>query len=347
MQHSDKDASLGFRETFDNYYDDAPSLSEKLLLPHLAKGNDVYIATAFSTGYIFNTVRQLAELSGDDLDHHGLLRIVFFVQGDLSIKSLGVNRFRTYLAKHAESDLQVAQFIFDALALIDDQKLRIGIAHTSQKSPLIRSCFGIVRPYEDSSSEAATDYAALVDSKPGDFNSPVKPLLSWRPDDFLPAQEILAKVHSLFYNTQKNSWLVSDQESLSWLEYLAEWYESNPPKMAPTVTTLSDEDFDDEEDIDVDEELKKFLATFPELANDDDYDWFDNQDESFAFDIRKHISSWVTVGHSELKFGHIPPVGIYYREMYGPVGAECPCGEVILRAYGCPSIDWDYEPEAY
>jgi hypothetical protein len=320
-------------------YDDAPYLSDQLLLPNLANGHDVYLATAFSTSYIFKLVRDLA--SSQEIES-GLLTLTFYVPGDLRLKSTGIARFNSYLRKYAQSDVQVAQFVYDCLQLFEEGGLRVALAHTSKSTPLLRGCLGVVVCRESETIAQDTDYVAFVDAKAGDFNSPVVPLKSWDVENFFYAQEVLGKVTSVTNGTQKNSWLISGDESVSWFEYLAQWYDENPPQVAAEP----DPEPDDDDDLEIDEEITEYLQSLDDLIDEDSYDWYVGEDKSYEFDITKYFSGMVSVPHDELERGHVPPLPFNLQHVYGNFGTECPsCHEIFARAEGCPSVDWSTNPD--
>lgn len=363
-----------FRDQFlEPKYDDAPHLSDQLLLPNLALGHSVYLLSAFAPSYIFRLVGDLAKSPEVE---PGFLNIVFFVPGDLALKSSGIARFRNYLLNYAESEAQVADFVDSALQVIDEGNtqgvggLNISILHTSQKTPLAKGCMGVI-----TSSEDQRDYVTFVDAKGGDYNSPVRPKKSWVNEDFFEAEGVLSKVVEASGGNHPRGMFVSGAEALDWLTHLANYYSDNPPAPAPaqveseeylsveeTVaeavtkvdwespqadlsdnsfsrnTALADSDVDETEDVEEDNFLE-YLLELEEFQDEDNYGWFDGSD---TFEDFIPVGDFgVVVEAKEAIDGHIPPLPASIADLVGPARAQCPCGEIIIRAYGCPEVDWE------
>jgi hypothetical protein len=330
---------MSFRDEFiQPEYEDAPHLSDQLLLPNLVVGHTVYLASAFASSYVFKLVRDLA--ASDEIEP-GKLSLTFYVPGDLQLKSVGITRFKSYLRRYAENELQVAQFVADCLQLFSEEgnDFSLQIAHTSGSTPLVRGCVGIIVSAEDVDNPINADYVAFVDSKGGDYNSPVKPLLSWDDEQKFDARELLQKVAPVINGTAKKGWLVSDDEAISWLEYLDDWYAEN-------LQVESDDEDEDVDDDELDAELLNHLQALDEFENEGDFDWVDD-DSPYEFDLSKHFSHFRTeFSPRELEMGHVPPLPVNLTTSYGHQGAKCPaCGEVFYRADGCPSVDWNYRPD--
>ena len=249
---------MSFRESFQvPKYDDAPHLSDQLLLPNLAQGRDLHLFSAFAPSYLFRLVADLA--ASPDVEP-GFLNIVFFVPNDLNLRSKGIVRFRKYLTKYATSEVDVANFIDNVLHLQNEGEthgtggIAVTVLHSNQKRPITKGCMGVI-----SSPSDTEDYVAFLDSRGGDFNSPVKPLRSWLDEEYLDAESVLKKVASASNGEVPNSFLLSGTETLEWFAHLSDFYEANPP-VAPASSLpeeLEDDnndDLDDEDDED-DEEV--------------------------------------------------------------------------------------------
>lgn len=331
---------MNFRESFvDSKYDDAPFLSDQLLLPNLAKGHNLHLFSAFAPSYIFRLVSDLAQSPEVE---PGFLNIVFFVPGDLSLKSEGIARFRNYLLRYATSELVVAQFIDNVLKLSEESKessvggIRISILHTSQKRPLTKGCQGVI-----SSSENSEDYVAFLDERGGDYNSPVTTLKSWINRDFFAAQAILQNVSEASGGNHPRGAFVSDSESMDWFTYLSNWYLENQPTQATpdAVDSESDAVSEDYEESSIDEFLS-YLQELDDFQNENNYGWFgtdENAEEMYGYG-----NFGVVVPSTEILDGHIPPLPTSISALVGPAQAQCPCGKLIVRADGCDEVSWDY-----
>lgn len=328
---------MNFRDTFtESKYEDAPFLSDQLLLPNMAQGHDVHLFTAFAPSYIF---RLVADLAKSPEVEPGFLSITFFVPGDLTSKSTGIARFRNYLLKYAESEEEISAFVNNVLLLAEEGSeegvggIRVSILHTSQQRPLARGCIGIV-----SSAETPEDYVAFSDEKGGDYNSPVRPLRSWEDADFFAAQDILRKVAEASNGDHPRGTLVSDKETLDWFTYLANWYIENPPKVPEAAQTIDSSNLDQEEADESEDEFLGYLQELSDFEDEESYGWFGMDDESE--ELFAHSNFGVVVASNDTEFGHIPPLPTSIADLVGPAQAKCPCGRTITRAYGCDQVSW-------
>ncbi len=353
-----------FRDQFlEPKYEDAPHLSDQLLLPNLALGHSVYLLSAFAPSYVFRLVDDLAKSPEVE---PGFLNIAFFVPGDLALKSSGIARFRNYLLKYADSEAQVANFVNGALQLIEEGNaqgvggINISILHTAQKSPLAKGCLGII-----TSNEQQSDYVAFVDAKGGDYNSPVRPKRSWINEDFFEAEGILQKVVEASGGNHPRGMFVSGSESIDWLTHLSNYYLDNPPNpgISEDEELISVEDIaaeafanldngtqrdrnlhpsslakDDNDDEDIEDDFLDYLLELDEFQEEENFGWFDSGDTFEEFIPTGDFG--VVVEPSEAVYGHIPPLPASIAHMVGPARAQCPCGQVIIRAFGCPEVDW-------
>ena len=328
---------MNFRGTFtEPKYEDAPFLSDQLLLPNMARGHDVHLFSAFAPSYLF---RLVADLASSPEVEPGFLSITFFVPGDLTLKSTGIARFRNYLLKYADSEEEISAFVNNVLLLANEGSekgiggIRVSILHTSQKRPLAKGCIGIV-----SAADTPEDYVAFSDEKGGDYNSPVRPLKSWEDTDFFEAQEILRRVAEASNGNHPRGTLVSDNETLDWFTYLANWYVENQP-VAPETTPSQDSPIADQEELqDSDDDFLGYLQELPDFEDEENYGWFgviDESDQTFA-----HGNFGVVVAPNDIEFGHIPPLPTSIADLVGPAQAKCPCGKTIVRAYGCDQVSW-------
>lgn len=323
---------------FSPKYDDAPWLSDQLLLPNLARGHSLYILSAFAPSYLFRLVQDLA--ASEDIEP-GFLNIVFFVPGDLSIRSISISRFKKYLNTYA-SDWEVAKFVGNCLQLIKEGRendyggLQIQVQHTSQKRPLTKSLGGvIVDPNEPD------HYATFVDAKGGDHNSPVPLRRSWVDEEYFEAQAVLGLVVKALDDSNPRASLVSSTEVEEWLIYLHNYYEENPPtNPAASVNNEAAEseylDSEDEED-DEEDDFLEHLQALDDFENEGEFGWFEEDED---FDLGP-----VTVGveDSKVRFGHIPPLESFTASILGleTAVARCVCGRKFLRANGCEEVLWD------
>ncbi len=331
---------MDFRQQIESRpYSDAPTLADEFLLPLLKQGSNIYMLSAFAPSYIFRLVSKLAS-SKEEIS--GFLSIVFFVPGDLDQRSTGVARFRNYLRKYAESEIEVANFVDDALAAISLGQegaiggLRISILHTNQKRALAKGCLGVVTSWDDDE-----DYATFLDSKGGDFNSPVTPLRSWIDQDYFEAQDMLTTVVQASDGTHPRGVLVSGQEATSWLGLVADWYQDNPPEVkSPSTASVSDDLFDEDVDIEDEDEFLEHLLSLEEFEDEDKFGWFEQEDDEYDDFADAWVGYFIVVDPSEAVDGHIPPLPVYLQSSVGPANATCICGRRFRRATGCPEVFW-------
>lgn len=322
---------------FKPFYEDAPWLSDQLLLPNLARGHSIHVLSAFAPSYLFKLVDDLA---GTQEVEPGFLNIVFFVPGDLSIRSQSIARFKKYLLTHSD-DWNVAKFVTNALQLIKEARdneqggLQITVQHTTQKKPLTKSLAGVIVDLEDPDS-----YVSFVDAKGGDFNSPVQINRSWFDDEEFAAQEVLGLVASAVNNQNPRASLVIPTEVEEWLIYLANFYEDNPP-VDPETLIRADEDQvaedEDEDDNPLNDEFLEHLLNLEEFEDEDQYGWYGS--DSDEFDLGP-VS--VDVSSDKALHGHIPPLEPVAAYFVGQDAiARCVCGSKFIRANGCDEIVWD------
>ncbi len=323
---------------FSPRYDDAPWLSDQLLLPNLVRGHSIHVVSAFAPSYIFKLVEDLAE--SEEIEP-GFLNIVFFVPGDLSIRSQAIARFKKYLGTYV-NDWELAKFVGQCLQLLKEGRehdfggIQIHVQHTSQKKPLTKSLIGVIVDPEQ-----PEQYATFVDAKGGDFNSPVQIRKSWVEQERLEAQEVLGAVVKAHDTSNARASLVSPTEVEEWLIYLHNFFEENPP-INPAVASVIEEPLteDDEEDLEEDDaedqEFLEHLQSLEEFEDEDQYGWFDDDDDYDIGPVNFDISG------TRLAYGHVPPLDEVTAMLIGPDRiARCVCGEKFYRAQGCDQVMWD------
>lgn len=319
-------------------YDDAPLLSDQLLLPQLARGRNVYVLSAFAPSYLFKLVEDLA--SSKEIEP-GYLNIVFFVPGEMAVRSESIARFHKYLLKYA-SHWQVASFVSQCLQLIDEGRehehggLQIQILHTSQKRAITKSLSGLI--VDQSTNE---EYVAFIDAKGGDFNSPVRTFRSWDLEEEFTAQDVLGLVSRALNNEQPRSALLGPRDLEEWLVYLANYYEENPPAKPIEQTDVDEHDdefIDDDAEEDEDDLLLDHLLGLDDFANEDQYGWFGSDGEEFDLG-----PVTVEVKREDAIHGHIPPLDPFLVAVLSSAQgvSRCNCGQKFVRAYGCDEITWD------
>lgn len=336
---------MSISESFFNpSYDDAPWLADQLLLPNLARGHSIHLLSAFAPSYLFRLVGDLADTEEAE---PGFLNIVFFVPGDLSVRSQSIARFKKYLLKYS-TDWELYNFVNKALYLIKEGRengfggLQISVQHTNQKKPLTKSLAGVIVDQEK-----PQEYVSFVDAKGGDFNSPVQISKSWDIDQHHIAQEVLGLVASAINNQNPRASLVSSVEVEEWLIYLANYYEENPPQNpelendenSSDSVDDSDESVDDSDDEFTDEadEFLEHLQNLEDFENEEQYGWFGSDEDDFDLG-----PVTLEVSRSSAIYGHIPPLERLASMFVGELEvSRCICGKKFIRAYGCDEIIWD------
>jgi len=320
---------------FKPVYDDAPWLSDQLLLPNLARGHSIHILSAFAPSYLFKLLEDLARTQEVE---PGFLNVVFFVPGDLSIRSQSIARFKKYLLTHSD-DWNVARFVSNALQLIKEAReneqggLQITVQHTTQKKPLTKSLAGIIVD-----SENPDDYVSFVDAKGGDFNSPVQITRSWDEEEGFAAQEVLGLVASAVNNENSRASLVIPTEVEEWLIYLSNFYEENPPVDPDSLMSSSDdEDDEDDDEEELNDEFLDHLLNLQEFEDEEKYGWYGSDGDEFDLGpVTVEVSSDIAL------HGHIPPLEPVAAYFVGQNAvARCICGSKFIRAHGCDEIVWD------
>lgn len=319
---------------FKPFYDDAPWLSDQLLLPNIARGHSIHVLSAFAPSYLFKLIDDLA---GTQEVEPGFLNVVFFVPGDLSIRSQSIARFKKYLLTHSD-DWNVAKFVANSLQLIKEAReseqggLQITVQHTTQRKPLTKSLAGIIVDLEN-----PDDYVSFVDTKGGDLNSPVQVNRSWDNEEEFAAQEVLGLVASAVNNENPRASLVIPTEVEEWLIYLANFYENNPP-VDPESLTAAEEDVDEDEDEDeLTDDFLEHLLNLEEFEDEEKYGWYGSEGDEFDLG-----PVTVDVSSDKALHGHIPPLEPIAANFVGPNAvARCVCGSKFIRTNGCEEIVWD------
>lgn len=303
-------------------YEDAPELSDQLLLPNLAIGNNIFLISSFVPSYIQRVVRDLA--SSPEIEP-GHLSVTFYVPGNLVRESEGVRRFRDYLIKGCGSSAGAAAFTDDCLQLLDEGGLSIQIAHGPGRKGTGKGAFGV---FTDPNSD---DYVAIEDAKGGDYNSPVRPKKSWIPEEVSSAEKILWRVNRVLEASQENSYLVSWRDAARWLSLIGRSFEENPASTdaakAGTEPELSEEDWLED----------NYFADLVEDA--ESYGWSEEHDLDELVEFFSAGYS-VSVSESEIDLHHVPPMPDVVANLVGLAQAECACGRKFNRIYGCPAIAW-------
>lgn len=302
-------------------YEDAPELSDQLLLPNLAIGNNIFLVSAFVPSYVQRVVRDLATSPEIEPGH---LSITFYVPGNLVRESEGIERFRTYLVTGCGSLDAASEFVDDCLQLIEEGGLSVQVTHGPGKNKAVKGCFGV---FTDPSSE---DYVAIEDSRGGDFNSPIHPLRSWVPEQVDRAEKVLWRTNVVLEGSRQGLYLVDWQNSARWLSLISKWFDKSAEEQQSEKGTDADgleDSFDEDE----------FFAQF--LDVEEDVGW--NNDEEM-FDLESFFSAGysVPVTETDVEGHHIPPLPENIANIVGLASAECPCGLKFLRVNGCPSIAW-------
>ncbi len=320
-------------------YDDAPWLSDQLLLPQIARGRDVYLLSAFSPSYVFKLIEDLAKSKEIE---PGFVNLVFFVPGDMVIRSESIARFHKYLLTYSDA-WTVANFLSNSLKLFDETRendsggLQIQILHTSQKRSLAKGASGLIVDKEN-----PEEYVAFIDAKGGDLNSPVQIYRSWDQDEEFTAKEVLGRLAAALNQDHPKARLISPREVEEWIIYLANYYEENPPIKPPNDIESDDSDSEiegedglDEEDID---ELIEHLLGLKEFRDEEKYGWFGEADDEFDLG-----PVTVQAPRDQAIDGHVPPLEPFLASLMSSSEgvARCICGQKFIRAYGCGEVSWD------
>lgn len=320
------------KDAFDSsFYDDSPTFSEEVLEPRLVAGNDVFLASNFLPSYVYKLVRTLSKLNEKP---EGYLSIAMSLQGDLTLKKDGIAQLKKFFGSTL-TDYETALFVEDLLALRQSQSLNLILVYSDSRRALIKGSHGVI--YDPSNPEEAEEnFVSFIDSKPGDSNSPVQIYKSWADDkESLVAIEILEKIDRIANGKIKNSRIVAAAETTSWLEYMSDWYLSNPPEHQEVIENLSAD-----ETLVHEQEFLDFLLGFEELRNEETgFDWYSSFDEEFLV-LGETSDFGVVVDKGEAINGHIPPLGFPLAMFVGAAPATCVCGKRFIRADGCDDVLW-------
>jgi hypothetical protein len=329
-----------FRDAFDNAYTDSPELAEELLLPLLGSGNDIHAVSAFVPSYVYKLFELLRAA---DTTNFGLLNLSFFVPHDLGIRTGALAALVDYFSEYVEFDGQIANFAADGLELAESGIINLNLTYSKSKRKLARGCAFVVVD-----GAGREDYVAMVDSKGGDWNSPLVPARSWVLDQQLSADDVLSQIAKFnlgenpkFFRLAPEATATLLSETFAVLKQARADEESSKVPQQEVVVGDGDEDLTDEfeplEDL-------VFSFDFDEVGNVIDFEELDDS-ETAELDAQ-HINELlelsdglsVHVGWNEVVNGHAPPLPPYLAHYYPALFATCVCGEAFNRADGCPSF---------
>ena len=314
-----------FKSNFEtSKFDDAPNLSDQLLLPNLARGYNLFLVSAFVPSYIERVLRDLANSPEIEPGH---LSITFYVPGNLVKSDTAVLRVRNYFETGLGSQGRASEFIDNSLQLIEEGSLSIKFIHGPQASPITKGCFGVFTYLSDQ------DFVAIEDAKGGDYNSPVRPKRSWVADEFSVAEKTLQRLNGLIQGSRPNSLLVDEQTAIRWLSAMYLWYEAQSKTQSAsdqdTESLEAIQDIDDAEFLDFIQEDVEFEVGWDE--------------ESYVEDTTRFFSGSgfsVPVAPEEIEGHHVPPLPESIATVIGMASAKCPCGRKFLRVNGCDAVSW-------
>lgn len=331
--------TIVFREVFDSAYTDSPDLAEELLFPLLASGNDIHAVSAFVPSYVYKLFELLRAA---DTTNFGLLNITFFVPHDLGIRSGALASLVEYFSEYVEFDGQIANFANDGIELAEAGIINLNLTYSKSRRKLARGCAFVVVD-----GDFREDYVSMVDSKGGDWNSPLVPARSWVLEQQLDANEVLSQIAKFNLGENPQFFKLAPEATAALLsETFAVLKQSGLEKQkaqamfvageVPADDGGGDEGLGPLEDLifsfDFDEHGN--LVEFEEFE-DSDFAEFDEQHIDELLEISDGLS--VRVGWADVVNGHAPPLPPYLARYYPVLYATCVCGEVFNRAAGCSS----------
>jgi hypothetical protein len=339
-------SGLGFRELFGESYVDAPNLAEDLLFPLLQKGNDIHAVSAFVPSYFYKLF-ELLRLT--DTAGFGLLNISFYVPSDLGIRARALTALVEYFSEYVEFDGQIARFASDGIELAEAGVIRLNITYSKAKRRLARgSAFVVV------DGAGREDYVAMVDSKGGDWNSPLVPSRSWDLEQQLNADDVLSQIAKFNHGSNAQFFKLSNDATNSILgETFAVLRQAFESSNSSNKNLRADADEDIElfgDDFSGGDGLGALTPQYFDFDFDEDgriieaesLDEFELDDEDAQhIDELLELSDGLRlrVERDDTVNGHAPPLPRYLAEYYPVLIATCICGDVFNRADGCPKFE--------
>lgn len=329
-------------------FSDAPEFSDELLLPSIALGHHVSLATAFVPSYVVRLVNDLA--SSPEIEP-GKLHIVFCVPFRANEKLSQARLFSKYLSAFATSSSEVKKFIESVLQLAREGGLRLSILFSGENQLLTPSCLGLI----ESGIPGSNDYLALVDSIAGDLNSPITIQESWDSPGIG-----LAQVASLVGDSKDkqfaNLYRVDQEQVLAiFREILQKGYpkqdlahlDKTLPKDAPkkrrgpgkTSASQTQLDEDDEDFVDISEIFEDIDSEIDDILREVHLREAGFDDDDLAAFLGGYIDDSlidVQIKRSSGR-GHIGPLSYELVAIIGHGYATCWCGEGFDREFGCPN----------
>lgn len=155
-------------------YADEAYFSDQLLLPALAEGHHVTLVTAFVPSYLMRLVEDLA--SSPEIEP-GKLTVILCVPFSSSEAVSEARLLSRYISLSGASLTEAKTLLESAADLALEGSLRLGALFSKQDQLLTPSCLGII----ESGVPGSSEMVSLVDSTPGDLNSPIAIQGSWEP----------------------------------------------------------------------------------------------------------------------------------------------------------------------
>jgi hypothetical protein len=303
-------------------YDDAPFLSDQLLLPALAKGFDVHVVASFTPSYMF---RLLEDLADSPEIEPGLLNLVFCMPFTAGFGSNPAKVFRDYLSAFALDDAQVLDFAANALELFSEGSLRFSAVVSKTAKDFAKGTLGAITNVADED----PDYFTFVDAKGGDYNSPVVPQRSWIESEANSAEQMLEVVLDSNSDSIDGFAKISETRVRGWFQEIVTGTSEKESSQSANLTPDLEEELD---------EFEQFIESAERL--DEDSIEFLEYDELFDFELPQE-SQETSVSVHDAQDGHIPPLPMSIAGLVGPAWATCVCGAKFMRADGCPHGFWE------
>jgi hypothetical protein len=303
-------------------YDDAPFLSDQLLLPALAKGFDVHVVASFTPSYMF---RLLEDLADSPEIEPGLLNLVFCMPFTANFGTNPAKVFRDYLSEFALDDAQVLDFAANALQLFSEGSLRFSAVVSKTAKDFAKGTLGAITNVADED----PDYFTFVDAKGGDYNSPVVPQRSWIESEANSAEQMLEVVLDSNSDSIDGFAKISETRVRGWLQEIVTGTTEKESSESANLTSDLEEELD---------EFDQFIESAEHL--DEDSIEFLEYGELFDFELPPE-SQETSVSVHDAQDGHIPPLPMSIAGLVGPAWATCVCGAKFMRANGCPHGFWE------
>jgi hypothetical protein len=327
-----------FRHQFEYpKYQDAPNLSDQLLLPCIANGFNLFLISSYVPTYVVRLLRDLA--SSPEIESGKVSWTLYFPAAPVTEQN-AVGRLHQNLSQSIPTSSNLNEFIQDILQISAEGGLSVQLLYGPPRKNYVKGTIGVLVE------EKTEEYVSFEDKKPGDYNSPIFPKRSWLAEEISAAEALLIRINKALQANYAGTHLVDSHRFTSWLVAISQAISSDASKTEDPLASDQKTNDDGVGNEFVDEQGASILEDTDYIF---DYDFLsESPDQTFGFpkDGADPLDDYFFSGFSipvteeDLDLHHIPPVPPQLVGIIGQASAVCFCGRKFNRVSGCPEIVW-------